>query len=100
MTIMPEDPIKPRIREAKILRFLLGGTVSEAAGTFSEHGVQFHKRMKVEGVTAGQVAGRGAIVFVDDAGGYQMLRLSVSRWRSSCPTRSRFGMLSLRSTIS
>ena len=26
-------------------------------------GVQFHKRMKVEGVTAGQVAGRGAIVF-------------------------------------
>ncbi len=36
-------------------------------------GVQFHKRMKVEGVTAGQVAGRGAIVFVDDAGGYQLL---------------------------
>jgi hypothetical protein len=35
--------------------------------------VQFHKRMKVEGVTHGQVAGRGAIVFVDDAGGYQLL---------------------------
>ena len=36
-------------------------------------GVRFHKRMKVEGVTHGTVGGRGAIVFVDDAGGYQLL---------------------------
>jgi hypothetical protein len=37
-----------------------------------EH-VQFHKRMKVEGVTHATVGGRGAIVFVDDGGGYQVL---------------------------
>lgn len=36
-------------------------------------GIRFHKRMKVEGVTHGTVGGRGAIVFVDDAGGYQLL---------------------------
>jgi hypothetical protein len=35
--------------------------------------VRFHKRMKVEGVTHGTVGGRGAVVFVDDAGGYQAL---------------------------
>jgi hypothetical protein len=35
--------------------------------------VRFHKRMKVEGVTHGRVGGRGAVVFVDDAGGYQLL---------------------------
>jgi hypothetical protein len=35
--------------------------------------VRFHKRMKVEGVTHGTAGGRGAIVFVDDAGGYQLL---------------------------
>ncbi len=35
--------------------------------------VRFHKRMKVEGVTHGRVNGRGAIVLVDDAGGYQVL---------------------------
>jgi hypothetical protein len=37
-----------------------------------EH-VRFHKRMKVEGVTHASVGGRGAIVFVDDGGGYQVL---------------------------
>jgi hypothetical protein len=37
-----------------------------------EH-VRFHKRMRVEGVTHGTVGGRGAIVFVDDGGGYQLL---------------------------
>jgi hypothetical protein len=37
-----------------------------------EH-VWFHKRMKVEGVTHARVGGRGAIVFVDDGGGYQVL---------------------------
>jgi hypothetical protein len=35
--------------------------------------VRFHKRMKVEGVTHGRVGGRAAMVFVDDAGGYQIL---------------------------
>jgi hypothetical protein len=36
-------------------------------------GVRFHKRMKVEGVTRGTVGGRSAVVFVDDAGGFQVL---------------------------
>jgi hypothetical protein len=36
-------------------------------------GVRFHKRMKVEGVTHATIGGRGATVFVDDAGGYQVL---------------------------
>jgi hypothetical protein len=35
--------------------------------------VRFHKRMKVEGVTHASVGGRGAMVFVDDGGGYQVL---------------------------
>jgi hypothetical protein len=35
--------------------------------------VRFHKRMKVEGVTHGRVGGRGAMIFVDDGGGYQLL---------------------------
>jgi len=35
--------------------------------------VKFHKRMKVEGVTRGKISGRGAVVFVDDGGGYQLL---------------------------
>jgi hypothetical protein len=35
--------------------------------------VRFHKRMKVEGVTHGTVGGRDALIFVDDAGGYQLL---------------------------
>jgi hypothetical protein len=29
--------------------------------------------MKVEGVTHARIDGRGAIVFVDDSGGYQVL---------------------------
>jgi Protein of unknown function (DUF3616) len=37
-----------------------------------EH-VRFHKRMKVEGVTHASIGGRGAMVFVDDGGGYQVL---------------------------
>jgi hypothetical protein len=36
-------------------------------------GVRFHKKMRVEGVTHGTIGGRGAIVFVDDKGGYQLL---------------------------
>jgi hypothetical protein len=47
------------------------GNVQGVARRFEA--VQFHKRMKVEGVTHGRVDGRGAIVFVDDAGGYQVL---------------------------
>jgi hypothetical protein len=35
--------------------------------------VRFHRKMKVEGVTHGWIGGRGAVVFVDDAGGYQVL---------------------------
>jgi len=37
-----------------------------------EH-VRFHKTMKVEGVTDARIGGRGAIVFVDDGGGYQVI---------------------------
>jgi Protein of unknown function (DUF3616) len=35
--------------------------------------LKFHKKMKVEGVTRGKIGGRGAIIFVDDGGGYQFL---------------------------
>jgi hypothetical protein len=35
--------------------------------------VRFHRKMKVEGVTHGWIGGRGAVVFVDDAGGYQVV---------------------------
>jgi hypothetical protein len=37
------------------------------------HAVRFHKKMRVEGVASGTIGGRRAIVFVDDAGGYQVL---------------------------
>jgi hypothetical protein len=36
-------------------------------------GVEFDPKMKVEGVTHGTIEGRGTIIFVDDAGGYQVL---------------------------
>jgi hypothetical protein len=35
--------------------------------------VCFHRKMKVEGMTYGTIKGRGALVFVDDGGGYQIL---------------------------
>jgi hypothetical protein len=35
--------------------------------------VRFHKKMKVEGVTHATIGGRGGLIFVDDAGGYQVL---------------------------
>lgn len=35
--------------------------------------IKFYKKMKVEGVARGTICGRGAIVFVDDRGGYQVL---------------------------
>jgi hypothetical protein len=37
--------------------------------------VRFHRKMRVEGVARGTIGGRDAIVFVDDAGGYQI------RWK-------------------
>jgi hypothetical protein len=36
-------------------------------------GVRFAKQMKPEGVTRGTIAGRDAVVFVDDAGGYAVV---------------------------
>ena len=36
-------------------------------------GVRFGKGMKVEGVTHGDVGGKGAVLFVDDGGGFQFL---------------------------
>jgi hypothetical protein len=47
--------------------------------------VRFQKRMKVEGVTHGTVGGRGAIIFVDDAGGYQLLWDDDPRLREGRP---------------
>jgi hypothetical protein len=35
--------------------------------------IRFDKKMRVEGVTHGIIGGRGGIVFVDDAGGYQVV---------------------------
>jgi hypothetical protein len=35
--------------------------------------ISFHKKMRPEGVTHGTIGGRGAIVFVDDRGGYQFV---------------------------
>ena len=74
-------------RSRGVVLIVVGNSTSESKGPFAlyswdgnregrvQHfsGVQFHKRMKVEGVTHGEVAGRGAMVFVDDAGGYQLL---------------------------
>jgi hypothetical protein len=47
------------------------GNVDGAVGLF--HDVRSHKKMRVEGVASGTIGGRGALVFVDDAGGYQIL---------------------------
>jgi hypothetical protein len=35
--------------------------------------VRFHPKFRVEGVTPGTIAGRPALIFVDDRGGYQVL---------------------------
>jgi hypothetical protein len=35
--------------------------------------LSFHEKMKPEGVTHGTIGGRGVVMFVDDAGGYQYL---------------------------
>lgn len=41
--------------------------------------VSFAEKMKPEGVTSGKVAGKPALLFVDDAGGYQVLWLHKAR---------------------
>jgi hypothetical protein len=54
--------------------FALYAWDGNAQGVVRHYGnVRFHKRMRVEGVTHACVGGRGAIVFVDDGGGYQVL---------------------------
>jgi hypothetical protein len=70
------------------LTFLtVGNTISGSKGRFELyswdgnqqgllryfHEVRFDRRMKVEGVARGTIAGRAAVVFVDDRGGYQVL---------------------------
>ena len=35
--------------------------------------LSFHRKMKPEGITHGTINGRGVLVFVDDAGGYQII---------------------------
>src|SRR5262249_5734552 len=48
--------------------------------------VSFAAKMKPEGVTSGTVAGRLALLFVDDGGGYQVLWLDKTRlWRCLTP---------------
>ena len=58
--------------EGPVRALFVGRQCSRALSSHFED-VRFHKRMKVEGVTHGEVGGRGAMVFVDDAGGYQVL---------------------------
>jgi hypothetical protein len=45
------------------------------------HDIRFHKKMRIEGVASGTIGGREAVVFVDDAGGYQVLWEDDSRLR-------------------
>jgi hypothetical protein len=44
-------------------------------GKLRRRNVSFAEKMKPEGVTSGTIAGRPALLFVDDAGGYQTLWL-------------------------
>jgi hypothetical protein len=54
--------------------FTLYAWDGNAQGTVSRFkGIKFHEKMKPEGITAGTIGGRGVILFVDDAGGYQYL---------------------------
>jgi hypothetical protein len=57
--------------EAPFNLYRWDGNVHGEVGLF--HDVRFHKKMRVEGVASGTIGGRRAIVFVDDAGGYQVL---------------------------
>jgi hypothetical protein len=46
----------------------------QPAGTLRRLAVSFHKKMKPEGLTAGIVGGKPVLLFVDDDGGYQVMR--------------------------
>jgi len=48
-------------------------------GVMRQLDVSFAEKMKPEGVTGGTIAGRPALLFVDDAGGYQVLWLDKAR---------------------
>ena len=54
--------------------FMLYSWDGNAQGTVKRFPhVSFHPKMKPEGITYGTIGGRGVILFVDDAGGYQFL---------------------------
>lgn len=71
----------------KVLLVLTGNATSASKAPFSLYSwdgngngivhhfekIQFHKKVKAEGLTHGTINDRGVIVFVDDAGGYQIL---------------------------
>jgi len=75
------DPLR------KVLLILIGNATSASKAPFSLYSwdgntngivhhyekIQFHKKVKAEGLTHGTINHRGVIVFVDDAGGYQIL---------------------------
>jgi hypothetical protein len=51
----------------------------QPAGTLRRLPITFAKKMKPEGVTAGTVGGKPVLLFVDDAGGYQIAPLGSAR---------------------
>ena len=51
----------------------------QPAGTLRRLPITFAKGMKPEGVTAGTVGGKPVLLFVDDAGGYQIAPLDAAR---------------------
>jgi len=51
----------------------------QPAGALRRVPVSFAKEMKPEGMTAGTVGGKPVLLFVDDAGGYQMAPLDAAR---------------------
>jgi hypothetical protein len=57
--------------EAPFVLYQWDGNVQGKVHHFKE--VKFHPSMKVEGVAHGTIGGRGALVFVDDGGGYQVI---------------------------
>lgn len=57
--------------KAPFMLYSWDGNVQGAVSRFNR--VSFHPKMKPEGITYGTIGGRGVILFVDDAGGYQFL---------------------------
>jgi len=51
----------------------------QPAGALRRLPISFAKKMKPEGVTAGTVGGKPVLLFVDDAGGYQVAPLDAAR---------------------